>query len=104
VQEAGVPRLAVGQRARFFLDAFPYQRYGIVDAKLDWISPAIVASPEGPRFIALASLDDTRTRQRKEPLPLRVGMRGEARIVVGRRTMIESLFEPVRQLRESVLD
>ena len=27
-------------------------------AKLDWISPAAVASPEGPHFVALASLDD----------------------------------------------
>jgi multidrug efflux pump subunit AcrA (membrane-fusion protein) len=102
VQESGVPRLAVGQRARFFFDAFPYQRYGVVDAKLDWISPSIVASPDGPRFVALASLEDTRTKKRKEPLPLRVGMRGEARILVGKRTMIEMFFEPIRQLRESV--
>jgi hypothetical protein len=29
-------------------------------------------------------------------------MRGEARIVVGKRTMIESAFEPIRQLRENI--
>ena len=37
--EAGLPKLAIGQRVRFFFDAFPYQRYGAVSAKLDWISP-----------------------------------------------------------------
>ena len=104
IKETGLPRLSVGQRARFFFDAFPYQRYGAVDAKVDWISPSIVASAEGPRFVALASLDDTRTAKRKQPLPVRVGMRGEARIVVGKRTMIESAFDPIRQLRESVAD
>ena len=104
VQESGLPKLAVGQRARFFLDAFPYQRYGAVDARLDWISPSIVASQDGPRFVALASLDNTRTTKRKQPLSLRVGMRGEARVVVGKRTLIESVFEPIRQLRESILD
>ena len=102
IKESGLPRLTVGQRARFFFDAFPYQRYGAVDAKVDWISPSIVTSAEGPRFVALASLDDTRTGKRKEPLPVRVGMRGEARIVVGKRTMIESAFEPIRQLRENI--
>lgn len=104
VQESGLPRLAVGQRARFFLDAFPYQRYGVVDARVEWISPSVVSSAEGARFVALASLDDTRTKKRKEPLPLRVGMRGEARVRVGTRTMIEWAFEPIRQLRESVLN
>src|SRR5271165_498075 len=28
--EEGLPRLAVGQRVRFFSDAFPYQRYGTI--------------------------------------------------------------------------
>ena len=104
IKETGLPRLAVGQRARFFFDAFPYQRYGAVDAKVDWISPSIVAAAEGPRFVALASIEDTRTARRKQPLPVRVGMRGAARIMVGKRTMIESAFEPIRQLRENISD
>ncbi len=99
--EAGLPKLEVGQRVRFFFDAFPYQRYGAVNATLDWISPSIVTSPEGPRFVALASIDDNAENKRSKPLPVRVGMRGEARIVVGRRTPIEYAFEPVRQLREN---
>jgi multidrug efflux pump subunit AcrA (membrane-fusion protein) len=101
--EAGLPKLAVGQRVRFFFDAFPYQRYGAVNAKLDWISPSAVSSPEGTHFVALASLDESEKSHGK-PLPIRVGMRGEARIVVGRRTLIEYAFEPIRQLRENIRD
>jgi multidrug efflux pump subunit AcrA (membrane-fusion protein) len=99
VSEAGVPKLAVGQHVRLFMDAFPYQRYGVVNAKLDWVSPSAVASSEGLHFIALASLD---SESRRRPLSLRVGMGGQARIVVGQRTMIEYAFEPIRQLRENL--
>jgi hypothetical protein len=51
----------------------------------------------------LGSLDryDISSRAGKV-LPLRVGMRGDAHIIVGARTMIEYAFEPIRQLRESM--
>jgi multidrug resistance efflux pump len=101
LSETGLPRLAAGQRVRLFLEAFPYQRYGAVNATLDWISPSTITSPEGPRFGAVASLDEVKPSGLRKPLNLRVGMRGEARIIVGRRTLIEYAFEPVRQLREN---
>jgi HlyD family secretion protein len=99
--ESGLPKLAVGQRVRFFFEAFPYQRYGAVNAKLDWISPSVVGSPDGPRFVALASIDESASSARAKQLPLRIGMRGQARVVVGKRTLIEYAFDPVRQLREN---
>ena len=101
--EAGLPRLAVAQRIRYFFEAFPYQRYGTVTGKLDWISPSAVTTAEGSHFIALGSLDryDIVPRQ-GQILPLRVGMRGDAHIIVGERTLIEYAFEPIRQLRESM--
>jgi len=100
--ESGLPKLAVGQRVRFFFAAFPYQRYGAVDAKLNWISPSAVSSPDGSHFVGLASLDEN--KKNKSKVQPRVGMRGEARIVVGRRTLIEYAFEPIRQLRENIRD
>ena len=103
LNEAGLPKLAVAQRVRYFFEAYPYQRYGAVNGKLDWISPSTVTSTDGAHFIALASLDRTSISQgRGQPLPLRVGMRGDAHIIVGGRTLFEYAFEPVRQLRESM--
>jgi multidrug efflux pump subunit AcrA (membrane-fusion protein) len=101
VEEGGVPKLKEGQQVRFFFEAFPYQRYGAVNGTLEWISPAAVASADGSRFVALASIGE-QTGRRGKPLPLAVGMRGQARVVVGRRTMIEYAFEPIRQLRENM--
>jgi membrane fusion protein len=101
--EAGLPRLAVAQRVRYFFEAFPYQRYGTVSGKVDWISPSAVTTTEGSRFVALGSLDRYEMSSRAGyALPLRVGMRGDAHIIVGDRTLIEYAFEPIRQLRESI--
>jgi multidrug efflux pump subunit AcrA (membrane-fusion protein) len=88
LSEAGLPKLAVAQRIRYFFEAFPYQRYGTVTGKLDWISPSAVTT--------------TISSGAGEALPLRVGMRGDAHIIVGGRTLIEYAFEPIRQLRESM--
>jgi multidrug resistance efflux pump len=103
LNEAGLAKLAIAQRVRYFFEAFPYQRYGAVTGKLDWISPSAVTTTEGSRFVALGSLDSYEMSSRAGPaLPLRVGMKGDAHIIVGGRTLIEYAFEPIRQLRESM--
>ena len=99
--ESGAPKLAPPQPVRFFFEAFPYQRYGAVNGTLDWVSPTVVTSVDGPRFVALASIDEADLAKRAKPLAIRVGMRGQARIKVGTRTLIEYAFEPIKQLREN---
>jgi hemolysin D len=103
LKEAGFPKLAVAQKVRYFFEAFPYQRYGAIGGKLDWISPSAVSSTDGPHFIGLASLEKVAIPvDGGQNLPLRVGMKGEAHIIVGGRTIIEYAFEPIRQLRENL--
>ena len=103
LNEASLAKLAIAQRVRYFFEAFPYQRYGAVTGKLDWISPSAVTTTDGSRFVALGSLDSYEMSSRAgQALPLRVGMKGDAHIIVGGRTLIEYAFEPIRQLRESM--
>ena len=103
LNEAGLPRLAVAQRVRYFFEAFPYQRYGTITGKVDWISPSAVTTTEGSRFVALGSLDSYEISSRAgQALPLRLGMKGDAHIIVGGWTLIEYAFEPIRRLRESM--
>jgi multidrug efflux pump subunit AcrA (membrane-fusion protein) len=103
LSEAGLPKLGVAQRVRYFFEAFPYQRYGTITGKLEWISPSAVTTTDGSHFVALGSLDRYEISPRAgQVLPLRVGMRGQAHIIIGGRTLIEYAFEPVRQLRESM--
>jgi HlyD family secretion protein len=99
----GEERLALllpDQPIRFFFDAFPYQRYGTITGRLDWISPAAVETEDGQQFIGLGSLDEDGLSVGGERRSLRVGMTGEARIMVGNRSVAEMVFGPLRQLRE----
>src|SRR5215813_2836747 len=103
LNETGLPKLIVTQRVRYFFEAYPYQRYGTVTGKLDWLSASAVRTSDGSHFTALGSLDRYDIASRAGTvLPLRVGMRGDAHVVVGGRTMIEYAFEPIRQLRENM--
>lgn len=99
LNESGLARIGPGQPVRFFFDAFPYQRYGTLSGKLDWVSPSAVTSPAGQHFVALASFSDQANNRH---LALRVGMKGEARIRTGQRTLIEYAFEPIKQLKEGI--
>ncbi len=97
LSESSLAQLVTGQTVRYFFEAFPYQRYGMVTGKLEWVSPSAVAGSDGGHFVALSSLEGN-----KKGLALKPGMRGEARVVVGRRTLIEYAFEPIKQLKEGV--
>ena len=99
LNESSLAKLKSDQPVRFFFEAFPYQRYGALSGKLDWVSPSPVTDSTGQHFVALASIDESANRRH---LPLRSGMKGEARVRVGSRTLIEYAFEPIRQLREGV--
>lgn len=96
VPQAGIPRLVIGQRVRLFLNAFPYQRHGTIPAKITWLSPAPVSVDGQRHFIATAELEPE-PASTHAVLP---GMDGEARVLVGRRTLAERALEPLRALRE----
>jgi hemolysin D len=102
VNEGSLAKLASEQKVRYFFEAYPYQRYGSVDGKLSWVSPSTVSGSDGPHFIALASLDRTEIGRSEKKFPLRVGMRGDAHIIIGGRTPIEYILEPIHQLRENM--
>ena len=102
LEERGMARLREGQPVKLLFEAFPYQRYGVVDASLVWLSPAAILSDGEERFIAHVVPEALEIGAGENAQPLRAGMRGEARIQVGRRTLIEFAFQPIRQLRENM--
>ncbi|MBX3175931.1 MAG: HlyD family efflux transporter periplasmic adaptor subunit [Candidatus Hydrogenedentes bacterium] len=102
LEERGMARLREGQPVKLLFEAFPYQRYGVVDGELAWLSPAAILAQGEERFIAHVAPERLEIGLAGAARPLRMGMRGEARIQVGRRTLIEHAFEPLRQLRENM--
>jgi hypothetical protein len=100
--ESGSARVRPGQRVTLLYDAFPYGRYGVRYGTVRWVSFAGVDdSQNSSSFHAFADLDDKAIMVDGLPRPLRAGMRGTARIVLGQRSLISYAFEPLRQLKES---
>lgn len=104
VPPATVARLEPGLGVKLLYDAFPYERYGVRFATLDWVAPASVERDGTKVFPALATIDDTVIRVDGKERPLRAGMGGRALIVVGRRSLLSIAFEPLRRLREATRD
>jgi multidrug efflux pump subunit AcrA (membrane-fusion protein) len=100
LKEEGLSRVATNQPVRFFFEAFPYQRYGSLTGTLTWVSPAAVSSPTGSRFVALATLSTNRFNRENWSRQVLVGMKGEARVHVGRRTLLQYALEPLSVLRQ----
>ena len=100
--QGGLARIHPGQSVRLLLEAFPYQRYGVRGGTVRWASPSGVGTREAATFPVLVDLDEQAVAADGEQRPLLAGMRGTARVVVGRRTLVEYAFEPLRQLRENI--
>lgn len=105
-----VTRVRTGQGAKLMYDAFPYQRFGVRHGKVRWVGPATtektaIASAGSPAadgpFRAFIEAGDTTIAVRGQAQPLLAGMRGQARVVTGRRSLISYAFEPIRALKEN---
>jgi membrane fusion protein len=104
VPEAGMGKLKTGQGVKLKYDAFPYQRYGVKYGLVTWLSPATIESKDGPSFRAQVEISENEVLIQGLSRPLSAGMSGKAEIVIGKRSLIEYIFEPLRQLKENVSD
>ena len=99
--ESGLGKLSVGQGVKLKYDAFPYQRYGVRYGRVAWLSPSRSNTNDGPTFRAHVELSERELNVQGQSRQLIAGMSGTAEIVVGNRSLIEYVFEPLRQLKEN---
>ena len=102
VPQAGLAQIRPGQPVKLLYTAFPYQRYGVHGGTVRWTSPAGVMVNDVPSFRVFVELQEDSVRINGQPRPLMAGMGGNARVVVGSRSVISYAFEPLRQLRENL--
>jgi hypothetical protein len=107
VPETGLGRLKIGQGVKLKYDAFPYQRYGVRYGLVSWLSPAASDTSDtnqGSTFKAHVEIAEKELVVQGQSRQLIPGMSGKAEIVVGNRSLIEYVFEPLRQLKENYSD
>lgn len=87
--------VAPGQTARVSIDAFPYQTYGTIEARIDQVTSAAIPTKEGLRFIAYATPQTTSVEAYGKSRSLRPGMTATARIKTMEMTLLEWLLDPL---------
>lgn len=92
--------LREGQPVKLKFSAFPYQRYGVVNGTLEYISPATKPAPQGkqPVYEGRVSLERDHYLVAETKYPLRYGMTATAEIVVRARRIIDLALDPFREI------
>ena len=109
VDSADVARLRVGDETRVKLDALPYQRHGTIDGTLRVITENSFQNDKNARptdkpdgqpsfFRARIALGPLQLRNVPKDFRLIPGMTTTAEMVVGKRTVISYLLDPVVRL------
>jgi hemolysin D len=92
--------LREGLPVKLKFNAFPYQRYGVINGTLEYVSPATKPSPQTkqPVYEARVALERDYYRVAETRYPLRYGMTAAVEIVVRKRRLIDLALDPFRQI------
>jgi len=92
--------LREGQSVKLKFAAFPYQRYGVINGTLEYISPATKPAPQTkqPVYEGRVTLERDHVVVADTKYPLRYGMTAIAEVVVRERRLIDLALDPFRQV------
>lgn len=92
--------LREGQPAKLKFAAFPYQRYGVINGTLEYISPATKPSAQTkqPVYEGRVALERDHYTVADTKVPLRYGMTSSAEVVVRERRLIDLALDPFRDI------
>lgn len=97
--------VAAGQQAHVKIAAYPFQKYGLIDGKVAWLSPDAADQRQQQQtgqppmsYRALITLEQQSLKApRGETLDVQPGMLVTAEIHQGQRTVLEYLLSPVQK-------
>ncbi len=109
--------LRVGLPAKLKFDAYPFQDYGLIQGKVNWISPTsdpapsadasgIVSAPAVPRsnrFTVEIELAQTTMQAKGKAISLKAGQTATAEIIIRRRRVLDLFLDPFRKLKQGGL-
>ena len=92
--------LREGQPVKLKFAAFPYQRYGVINGTLEYISPATKPEPQTkqPVYEGRVALEKDHYVVADTKYPLRYGMTATAEVIVRERRLIDLALDPFRQI------
>ena len=110
INASEIATVATGDPVRVKIDAFPFQKHGLVQGKLTKLSQDTVNSDENLKgvssayYLARVTLDEIKLRNLDKPLRLMPGMSITGEIVTGKRSVISYVLYPIIQTRDEAIN
>jgi multidrug resistance efflux pump len=94
-----VAHLRIGMPARIKLDAFDYQRYGILEGAVQFISPdsEVLEGSRETYYLVKIAVETSEVGRGEFRGRVQIGMTGRAEIVTGRESVLALLGKKIRQ-------
>ncbi|MEH2438569.1 MAG: HlyD family efflux transporter periplasmic adaptor subunit [Nostoc sp.] len=100
--------MKVGMPVKIKFDAYPFQEYGIVEGKLNWISPdsKVRETPQGniETYELEITLKQPYIKNGDKHIPLTAGQTATAEVIVRQRRMIDYMLDPFKKFQKSGLE
>lgn len=110
INAAEIATVATGDQVRVKIDAFPFQKHGLIQGTLTKLSQDTVNTDENLKGISSAyylgrvELHEVKLRNLDKPLRLMPGMSIGGEIVVGKRSILSYVLYPVIQTRDEAFN
>jgi hemolysin D len=105
-QQSGFLKIGMPVKVKF--DAYPFQDYGVVHGKVNWISPdsKVVETNQGKieTFELEITLDQPYIQNGNKRIALTPGQTATAEVIVRQRRVIDFILDPFKKLQEGGLE
>jgi hemolysin D len=100
--------LKVGMPVKVKFDAYPFQEYGIMPGKVNWISPdsKVTQTPQGnlESYELEIALEQQYINNGDKLIPLIPGQTATAEVIIRQRRVIDLVLDPFKKLQKGGLD
>ncbi|NEU73007.1 HlyD family efflux transporter periplasmic adaptor subunit [Hassallia byssoidea VB512170] len=100
--------LKVGMPVKIKFDAYPFQEYGIVQGRVNWISPdtKVQQTPQGniESFELEITLDKPYIQNGNQHIQLSPGQTATAEVIVRQRRVIDFILEPFQKFKKGGIE
>jgi hemolysin D len=110
INAAEIAAVTTGDPVRVKIDAFPFQKHGLIQGKLTKLSQDTVNSEEnlkgitGAYYLARVDLGEINLRNLDKPLRLMPGMSITGEIVTGKRSIMSYILYPIIQTKDEAIN
>ena len=104
-----ISSVSTGDAVRVKLDAFPFQKHGVLLGNLnklsqDTVNPEDAVKGAGAYYLGRVELGEIKLKNLDRPLRLMPGMSISAEILVGRRSVLSYVLYPVLQVKDEAIN